>query len=128
MQNTTNSLLVTELNHIAVYVRDLEHCAHFYGQVLGLSELASPDFGFSVRWFSIGNQEIHLIHDPNRRSEGRAFHFALRVNDANAASVALRDLGVSDLRGPAPRPDGAIQVFFNDPEGNEIEMVSFAQP
>ncbi len=126
MNNPDHALGVRELNHVALHVCDLDASARFYGDVLGLPSLPRPDFGFGGAWFALGTQELHLIvADPTRQGERQAFHFALQVEDAYAASDALRERGVTDFRGPAPRPDGAVQVFLQDPDGHLIELVSF---
>ena len=125
MNNTNDALTVRELNHVALHVRDLEASAHFYGDILGLPALPRPDFGFGGAWFALGGQELHLITEATRSGTPDRFHYALRVGDAYAAAEALRARGVTEFRGPAPRPDGAVQVFLQDPDGYLIELVSF---
>ncbi len=118
-------LSVLELNHIALYVRDLEVSVHFYGEVLGLPPLAPPDFPFPVAWFALGSQELHLITDTqNQDRERHSLHVALLVADAAASAEALRNRGITDIRGPALRPDGAVQVFLHDPDGYLLELIS----
>lgn len=120
-------LTVLELNHVALYVRDLAASERFYGEVLGLPPLARPAFGFAGAWFALGGQQLHLIEDTkaqNPANERRALHVAFLVEDAAACAAILRERGVSELQGPAPRPDGAIQVFLWDPDGYLLELVS----
>lgn len=125
MNNPNNALAVQGLNHISLLVCDLDASVRFYGDVLGLPSLPRPDFDFPGAWFALGSQELHLIADPSRWNGLPSFHFALQVEDANAAGGALTACGITDFQGPAPRPDGAVQVFFKDPDGNVIELVSF---
>ena len=123
----SEALSVLELNHVALYVRDLEASKYFYGKVLGLPPLAHPDFPFPVAWFSLGSQALHLIADTqNQDKERHSLHVALLVEDAAAAAKTLQERGVSLLRGPGPRPEGATQVFFYDPDGYLLELVSEA--
>ena len=73
---------------------------------------------------------LHLIEDtppqdtPPQDTQRQAFHFALLVADATAAAQMLRGRDITLVSGPAPRPDGAIQVFVRDPDGYLLEMVS----
>jgi len=125
MNANENPLSVSELNHIAIHVRDLAASEHFYGEVLGLPRLPRPDFNFGGAWFAFGAQELHLIEDTSLRAAERLpVHFALRVDDAYAAQAELAKRGVKIVGGAAPRPDGAVQVFFTDPDGYVFEMVS----
>ena len=113
---------VRELNHVAIDVSDVPASARFYRDVLGLPELSRPDFGFPGAWFRLGvTQELHLIGHRDREVGQRAGHFALLVSDIDAAAARLREAGV-ELRGPKPRPDGALQAFTHDPDGNVIEL------
>jgi lactoylglutathione lyase len=124
MTQPDNALAIRELDHVALYVRDLDASIHFYGTVLGLPSLPRPAFPFGGAWFAFGTQELHLIADPDRPSSPSVFHYALRVADARAAAALLIERGITDFRGPAPRPDGAVQVFLKDPDGYVIELVS----
>jgi lactoylglutathione lyase len=120
------ALEIMELNHVALYVRDLAASERFYGEVLGLPILKRPAFGFPGAWFALGTQELHLIVDTEHVNDERhSVHFALRVADARAGHELLLERGVEIVSGPSPRPDGAIQVFFNDPDGYLIEITSF---
>ena len=119
------ALSVLELNHVALYVRDLEASVHFYGEVLGLPSMARPAFDFAGAWFALGTQELHLIEDTqNQDKERHSLHVAFLVEDAAACVETLRERGMTGMRGPAPRPDGATQVFLSDPDGYLLEIVS----
>jgi catechol 2,3-dioxygenase-like lactoylglutathione lyase family enzyme len=114
---------VTQLNHVAVHVADLEASHRFYEQVLGLSRIPRPAFDFPGTWYRLGHdQELHLIARPvEGDATPRERHFALKVNDLDAFASHLERQGVA-YRGPSPRPDGARQVFVRDPDGHVIEL------
>ncbi len=120
-----SALSVLELNHVALYVRDLDASVYFYGEVLGLPVLPRPDFGFAGAWFALGSQQLHLnVDTQNRDKERHSLHVAFLVQDAAAAAQALQERGVALQRGPSLRPDGAVQVFLHDPDGYLLEIVS----
>ena len=116
---------VTELNHVALIVSDLEASSRFYREILGLPSLPRPAFSFPGAWFRIGaHQELHLIAGriASPVNEGsRAGHFAIRVGDIQAAAGHLKAKGIK-FRGPLDRPDGAQQIFLEDPDGHMVEI------
>ena len=123
------AIRVHELNHVALHVRDLAASVRFYGEVIGLPQLPRPNFDFPGAWFAFGSQELHLIFDANLDAASRAHHhFALLVDDTFEAKAELQSRGVTEFKGPAPRPDGAMQLFFADPDGYRIEMYTNAEP
>ena len=52
----------TILNHIAVYVQDLQKRTHFYSSVIGLDTIPEPFHDGRHTWYKIGPQsQLHLI-------------------------------------------------------------------
>lgn len=114
---------IEELNHVAIYVKDLEKSITFYQDVLELETLPRPAFKFPGAWFRLGRQqELHLIAP---RKEELIFlknqHFALKVKSAQETEEFLKRKNV-DYTGPKARPDGFIQIFIQDPDGYYIEL------
>ena len=118
-------MTILELNHVALHVADVAVSCAFYEQVLRLQPMARPDFDFPGAWFRLGDQELHLIGGRSRPaiSGNRGDHFALRVNDLPAWEKHLHSIG-ADYRPPKKRPDGAWQIFLNDPDGHCVELCS----
>lgn len=122
---TETALTVLELNHATLYVRDLAASVAFYDEVLGLPRLPRPDFGFAGAWFALGSQQLHLnVDTQNQDKERHSLHVAFLVQDAAVAAQALQERGVALQSGPVLRPDGAVQVFFQDPDGYLLEFMS----
>lgn len=123
---------VKSLDHVTIVVRDLAATRRFYVDVLGMEEVARPGFSFAGQWFQAGPTQIHTILEfagsgPAGSGGGensRGHHFAFLVEDANACYQRLQGLGVSVVSPPKPRPDGATQVFLQDPDGHLIELCS----
>ena len=57
----------SQIHHGSLVVSDLTRAAKFYADVLGLQEIdiptTFPSAGIHVRWFQIGQQQLHLLQD-----------------------------------------------------------------
>ena len=123
MERQGKRMKVTQLNHIAIHVADLERSRAFYEGILGLHAIARPAFKFPGAWYRLGvDQELHLIaRDATGEAPPMDRHYALMVDDIDAFVEHLEANGV-EFRPPKPRPDGAIQVFLRDPDNHVIEL------
>jgi catechol 2,3-dioxygenase-like lactoylglutathione lyase family enzyme len=110
------------VHHVSVCVRDIDASRAFYAGVLGFSERGDrPDFGFPGAWFDVGGQQVHLMEVAEMPPGAASQHFALRVDDLDAAVAAVEAKGVAVYRAPHTPPAGR-QAFLNDPDGNGIEL------
>ena len=107
-------------------VTDLERSRRFYGEVLGLREIARPaTFDFVVVWYDLGAQHVHLV-PRDTADPASARHFALHVADAAAARAHFAKFGVP-TRETTPIP-GCDRFFVHDPDGNLIEIMHWFRP
>jgi len=108
------------VHHVSINVGDVDEAGAFYLEVLGMQKLARPDFGFPGLWLECGGQQIHLIQVENHVApDGQ--HFALRVDDIDAALRELRAKGVA-VSDAIDIPGAGRQAFLRDPAGNLIEL------
>ena len=115
---------ITQLNHVAIHVADVERSVAFYRDVLQLVPIPRPGFTFPGAWFRLGNdQELHIIGERTSAvvSHNRGNHFALLVDDLAAWEVHLQAVGANFLP-RRRRPDGAWQIFVIDPDGHYVEL------
>lgn len=126
-------LQVKAFDHITLVVADLERSRNFYVGLLGMQEVPRPAFSFAGSWFQIGPIQIHLIlqheqsgpagiHVPKHLATTRTHHFAFEIADAAAAEPVLREQGAKIVSPAKFRPDGAVQVFVEDPDGHVVEL------
>jgi catechol 2,3-dioxygenase-like lactoylglutathione lyase family enzyme len=79
------------VHHVAICVADAQNGLAFYRDVLGMTQLPRPDLGPGY-WLDAGGQQVHLM-ESDTQPRG-ANHFAIRVEDIDAAVTDLREQGV----------------------------------
>jgi catechol 2,3-dioxygenase-like lactoylglutathione lyase family enzyme len=107
------------IHHVAICVRDADEAVTFYTDVLGFTVLPRPDFGFGGFWLDAGGQQVHLMQSESSRSGGD--HFAIRVDDLEAAVADIRASGVT-VNTIDHMQGAGHQAFLHDPSGNFIEL------
>lgn len=120
--------IISQIDHCSVLITDVERSRHFYGEILGLKEkeIAPPKtFDFVVVWYDLGNQHIHLLLKPEPDTESPR-HFALRVDDVNAAREWFQSHGISTEE--TVKIPSADRFFIQDPDGNRIEIIQWERP
>jgi len=134
--------LVERIDHVVFRVRDLEGSVAFYRAVLGCEVVKErPDLG--LVHLRAGTSMIDLVSVEGKLgrqggdapgAKGRNVdHLCLRIEPFDEAGIVehLRGHGVVP-RGPAARNFGAegegLSLYFEDPEGNTIELKGHAGP
>ena len=115
---------ILQLDHVALHVKDVDVSCKFYHEVLRLEPLPRPAFDFPGAWFRLGTeQELHLIGDRTQAvfSHSRGNHFALQTDDLAAWERHFQQMGFHH-NPRKQRPDGAWQIFLEDPDGHVIEL------
>ena len=107
------------VHHVSINVDDVDVNRAFYVEKLGFEEIERPELGVGGCWLRIGPQELHLVELP--LVEGIGPHFALAVDDIEAAVGELRALGVT-VGDISPIGGVCLQAFLHDPAGNQIEL------
>lgn len=128
----TVPIRVKSLDHVTIVVRDLVATRRFYVDALGMDEVARPAFSFAGQWFQAGATLIHTILEyegsgkagSGAEHNSRGHHFAFIVDNAEAAAARLTELKIPLVSPPKKRPDGAMQVFVQDPDGHLVELCS----
>jgi lactoylglutathione lyase len=117
-------------NHAAFYVVDLKISADFYRDVVGLKEIPEPFRDGRHAWFEIGpGIALHVISGAAAPlPKEKRNHLCLSVPSMAAFTARLEkhQVAYEDLAGKKSavtrRPDGVHQIYFQDPDGNWIEI------
>ena len=131
---------IVDVAHVMFNVTDLERSLKLYRDLLGFH--VSGEYEGAVIWLNMGQfrdgqnlafHDIGLYKVPNaapdnaRKTVGLN-HAAFRLRtaeDVDKAAELLKSNGVKILKGPAThKEDGDRYLFFEDPDGNVLELVA----
>lgn len=112
--------------HVSIHATDVEESATFYEDLFDVEREPSPKFGIPVVWLRLGDQQLHIFE---RDIEAPPYHhFGVAVDDFNEFYDRARErnlfLNEGDPMGADiyELPDGSVQVYFRDPDGNLVEV------
>lgn len=127
-QNSDN--VKVRINHIAVYVVDLEKSRNFYENIVQLKSIPEPFKDGLHQWFSVGGAaQLHLIKGAKEITEhSKMGHvcFSVPVIDDFIKNLIKNNIPFENWKGDPEqttvRVDGVKQIYFKDPDGNWIEI------
>lgn len=119
------------IDHISVSVQDIEKARDFYSRVLGLQEIPRPEFKFAGVWYKLGDVMIHVIHNEHSvevdsKLAVQDAHLAFSVENTKELDDIIKKLEKEDIKWHELEnaPSGLRQLFFKDPDGYMIEVVT----
>lgn len=117
---------IRRMDHFTVVTDRLDETRVFYER-LGLRVGARPDFEVPGLWLYAGDQAVlHVVERPTdampEPRRGALDHMAFSGGDIVALLEQLKADGITYQLLRLPRPWGAWQVFFTDPNGAEVEI------
>ena len=118
------------INHIALFVQDIQKSTHFYQHVVGLDTIPEPFQDGKHVWFSIGNNTaLHLIGGAQAtKALDQNNHLAFSVPSLEPLIIRLSKENIPyenaqrQSNAVTTRPDGIKQIYFKDPDGHWIEI------
>jgi len=118
------------INHIALYVYDLEKSAGFYEKIIGLPVIPEPFHDGKHVWFKIGSHsQLHLIKGAaavNQHDKNSHICFSVPSVDTFVMLLQKNKINYEDWPGVRSsitlRPDGVKQIYLTDPDGFWIEI------
>ena len=118
------------LNHIAVYVNNLEVSTKFYESVVGLTQIAEPFKDGRHTWFTLGNAgQLHIISGAEKGiklEKNSHLCFSVKSIDEFISVLNRNTIKFENWKGEPKavtvRVDGVKQIYFQDPDGYWIEI------
>lgn len=130
-------MVVHELGHVVLYVRDLARSRRFYRDILAWKEIPIPAPA-PIAAFSSGrtHHELLLIEVGPRAAPVPAeprlglYHFGLKVGTTDEElRQVLETLRENDVEIVGTTDHGVTHsLYIRDPDGNEIELFIDVQP
>lgn len=129
---------ITQVDHLGIYVEDLDAAVRFWRDVVGLECIGPedrPEHGLRLAHVCVNGIELELIEAPVEKTQLRhmpyqgpgLYHVGLRTDDVSAAVERLRAAGLEPLD-PAPREGAGMRVQFTGPDGpSQGVMLEFVE-
>jgi predicted enzyme related to lactoylglutathione lyase len=110
--------LVTGLEVVYLYVKDMERAARFYRDVLGIGLEGDDDWMEAT----LGGTRfaLHHWHEGAPEPGPGSVHVDFRVDDVDAAAERLRAQGIGVRE--QMRETYGIAYALDDPDGNEVYL------
>jgi lactoylglutathione lyase len=120
-----------KMDHVGVYVNNLEASLSFYQEVVGMEvkdqfTIANGALTLAFLGFNGSNEtELELVYggNPNLPEEGKVNHVAFLVDDIEEEFNRLKGLDVSFISEEVDTlPNGYRNFFVNGPDGEKVEF------
>ncbi|MBB2150803.1 VOC family protein [Pedobacter gandavensis] len=127
---TSQKMTPALLNHIAVYVTDLEKSTDFYKNTFGFNQIPEPFHDGKHTWFSLGAAgQLHLIKGAKGKGsfdKNEHLCFSVASIDPFIERLKKQNIAYENWAGMAQsvtlRVDGIKQIYFQDPDGHWLEV------
>lgn len=118
------------LNHLAIYVADLQTATDFYQSLFNLPQIPNPFNDGKHTWLALSaTAQLHIIkgvkmkgtYDINEHLCFSVPSVAIFVEKLKVKNIIYGNF--SKVAGAVTlRPDGVKQIYFQDPDGHWLEV------
>ena len=118
------------LNHIAVYVKDLNKSTAFYQQIIGLDTIPEPFHDNRHTWFKVAeHSHLHIISGAKEITQhDKNSHLCFSVSSMESFIKVLESNKIpyeawnGQANSVTTRVDGVKQIYFQDPDNYWVEI------
>ena len=119
-------MLLTEIDHVAIAVRDLEAAVAYYSEAFGAEEALVKVADSYIQLTAATTDDSPIAKFIERRGEG-LHHVGYRVDDCAGALAAMVAAGATPID-QAPRPGSrGTTVAFVHPKGSFGTLIELVQ-
>ena len=123
---TTRPTPHTGMHHLALNVKDLDGCLHFYVDLLGMKIIWQPDP--DNIYLSSGSDNVALHRAKADPFEGQQHldhlgFFVATPTDVDAWHAFMQAQGAAIKAAPRDHRDGTRSFYCADPDGNVVQMI-----
>ena len=114
------------LRHIALFVKDLEACAHFYIEILGMEIEWQPDADDLFLTSGNDNLALHRGSEKFDKSNQRLDHIGFIINTPELVDEWYQFLSYHNVplqQPPRTHRDGARSFYCYDPAGVTVQLI-----
>ncbi len=115
------------LHHVGIYVSDMKRSIEFYELILPVTAKEKVIWNDTELLFLKGKGfQVELI--PSPASDNAYTHIAFSVTSVTDKINELKLAGIIPTEGPYELSNGWKTVFFEGPDGEEIEFICTTEP
>lgn len=127
---TTSNEITPQLNHVALYVYNLQKSTDFYTRIVGLDTIPEPFHDGKHTWLQIGpKSHLHLIQGATEiTAHDKNSHLCFTVPSVTDFITVLDKNNIEyenwagEKHAVTNRVDGVRQIYFRDPDGYWLEI------
>ncbi len=110
------------INHSTYCVKDKDAALKWYTEILGIKQIPKMVDSDHLYWLQLpSGAMIHIIEHPDAPS-APSHHTAFEVDDIEASRTYFEEKGVAALTDIQTRNDGQRAYYFEDLDGNRLEI------
>jgi catechol 2,3-dioxygenase-like lactoylglutathione lyase family enzyme len=117
------------LHHLALLVKNLDACVHFYTELMGMKIVWQPDA--DNVYLSSGTDNLALHQAPANFNPAQDQHldhlgfFLTERDEVDVWHAYLQAAGVVIKAVPKDHRDGTRSFYCADPEGNVVQVIYY---